>query len=73
MADVPDLLYPARGGPGLADVLGAIERIAATGRVAAVGIGATWRQDSPAVSEQRGALGLLATAALRAQVPSTGD
>jgi len=72
-ADVPDLLYPAPGGPRLAHVLEAIERIAATGRVAAVGIGATWRQGSPAASEQRSALSLVATAALRAQVPSTGD
>lgn len=42
-AHVPDLLYPVPGGPGLTDVLDAVRRIVATGRVAAVGIAATWR------------------------------
>lgn len=43
-ADVPDLLYPTGGGPCLDDVLAAVGRVVATGRVAAVGVGTTWRQ-----------------------------
>jgi arginase len=44
-AELPGLLYPVTGGPRQADVVAAVERIAATGRVAAVGIGATWHHD----------------------------
>lgn len=44
--DVPDLLYPAPGGPRLAEVLTAVEQVLATGRVVAVGLAATWRLDS---------------------------
>lgn len=40
--EVPDLLYPAAGGPSLDDVVAAVHRIATTHRVAAVGIAATW-------------------------------
>ena len=40
--DVPDLRYPARGGPGVADVAGALRTVLATGRAAAVGIACTW-------------------------------
>lgn len=43
-ADVPDLLYPTGGGPSLDEVLAAVGRVAATGRVAGVGVGATWHQ-----------------------------
>lgn len=42
-AEVPDLLYPAPGGPSVAAVLAAVQRVAATGRVVAVGVAATWR------------------------------
>jgi arginase len=42
-SDVPDLLYPAPGGPALPDLLSAVSRVTATGRVAAIGIAATWR------------------------------
>ena len=45
-ADVPDLLYPTPGGPALKQVLAAVQRVSATGRVAAVGIAATWQPDS---------------------------
>ena len=45
-ADVPDLLYPAPGGPALATVLGALRQLVATGRVAAVGLALTWRLGS---------------------------
>ncbi len=48
--DVPDLLYPAPGGPDLADVFAAVERVVATGRVAAVGFAATWRNTSRAAA-----------------------
>jgi arginase len=50
---VPDLLYPAPGGPTLDDVLGAVHRVAATGRVAALGIAATWRQNGPGAPAHR--------------------
>ena len=50
---VPDLLYPVPGGPALADVLAAVARVMGTGRVAAVGVAATWRHDSPAAPAHR--------------------
>lgn len=40
--DLPGLRYPAPGGPGPAQVAGALRRLLATGRVAAVGIACTW-------------------------------
>ena len=46
--DLPGLLFPAPGGPSLAAVLDAVGRVLATGRVAAVGIGCTWRPESGA-------------------------
>lgn len=51
--EVPGLLYPAPGGPALTDLLDAVRRIAATGRVAAVGVGATWRHNTAAAPRQR--------------------
>jgi arginase len=42
-AALPGLQNPAAGGAGPGDVAGALARIAATGRVAAVGIACTWR------------------------------
>ena len=44
--NVPDLLYPTPGGPALEQVLDAVRRVRATGRVAAVGIAATWHPNS---------------------------
>lgn len=41
--DVPGLLYPAPGGPALTEVLAAVWRVMATGRVAAVGLAVTWQ------------------------------
>ncbi|NED96907.1 arginase family protein [Phytoactinopolyspora alkaliphila] len=41
--ELPDTLFPAPGGPGLETVLAAIHRIKETGRVAATGLGCTWR------------------------------
>jgi arginase len=41
-AFLPGLKYPAPGGAGLADITGALGRLLATGRVAAVGIACTW-------------------------------
>ncbi len=43
---IPGLLYPAPGGPGVTEVLAAVRRVAATGRLSAVGIAATWRQQA---------------------------
>ncbi len=44
-SDVPDLLYPAPRGCPPAELVAAVERVIATGRVAAVGIAATWHHD----------------------------
>ncbi len=41
--DVPDLRYPAPGGPSLDALVDAVARVIATGRVVAVGLAATWR------------------------------
>jgi len=41
-AEVPGLRYPAPGGPGSAEVAGALRMLLATGRVAAVGMACTW-------------------------------
>jgi arginase len=41
--DLPGLLYPAPGGPPLAEVARAVGAVLATGRVAAVGLACTWR------------------------------
>jgi arginase len=51
--DVPDLLYPAPGGPGLDEVTEAVRRVAATGRVAAVGLAATWRHSEVSAAARR--------------------
>jgi arginase len=40
--EVPGLRFPATGGPGLPAVSAALDRVLATGRVAAVGLGCTW-------------------------------
>lgn len=44
--EVPGLLYPAPHGPTTAAVLNAVRQVVATGRVAAVGVAATWRHHS---------------------------
>jgi arginase len=41
-AEIPGLRYPAPGGPGLAQVTGALHMLLGTGSVAAVGIACTW-------------------------------
>jgi arginase len=40
--ELPGLLFPAAGGPGLGAVGSAISRVVATGEVAAIGVGCTW-------------------------------
>ncbi|MGB9376385.1 MAG: arginase family protein [Mycobacteriales bacterium] len=45
--DVPDLLFPAPGGPTVDDVVAAIGRVAAAGRVTGACIAATWHHRSP--------------------------
>ncbi len=42
-AEIPGLLFPVRGGPPLSAVAAAVRQIVASGRVAGVGVGCTWR------------------------------
>jgi arginase len=42
-AELPGLLFPAPGGPGVEPVAAAIRAVMATGRVAAVAVACTWR------------------------------
>jgi arginase len=51
--DVPNLRYPAPGGPSLDAVLEAVARVIDTGRVIAVGLSASWR---PGVDDRHRAL-----------------
>ncbi|MGH3467636.1 MAG: arginase family protein, partial [Thermocrispum sp.] len=44
--ELPGLLYPAADGPTVDTVAAAVRRVMATGRVAAVGLGCTWRSDA---------------------------
>lgn len=53
---VPDLLYPVPHGPHIDQVLTAVHAVAATGRLAAVGIAATWRPHSNASAAHRSLL-----------------
>lgn len=46
---VPDLLYPVPSGCTPAELVAAVERVVATGRVAAMGIAATWRHNGRSV------------------------
>jgi arginase len=48
-AELPDLRYPAEGGVGVgvAEVLDAVRVLTATGRVAAIGLAATWYHRTP--------------------------
>lgn len=50
---VPDLLFPAPGGPGLDAVVDVVRRLMTTGRVVAVDLAATWHHNGPAASTQR--------------------
>jgi arginase len=50
-AELPDLRYPAPGGATVADVVAAVRGLVATGRVAAIGLAATWHHRSPARPE----------------------
>ena len=50
---VPDLLFPAPGGPTLDHVLAAIRCVIATGRVVAVDLAATWHHNGPHAATQR--------------------
>jgi arginase len=42
-AEIPGLRFPAPGGPGPAQVAGAVERLLGTGQITAVGVACTWR------------------------------
>ena len=61
--DVPDLLYPAPGGPPLTAVLDALRTVIATGRVVAIGLALTWQHGGIHAEGQR-AVRDLARAAL---------
>ena len=54
---VPGLRFPAPGGPDLPAVARAVERVLATGRVVAVGLGCTWYPGHGAADVVRQALG----------------
>jgi arginase len=60
--DVPDLLFPAPGGPPADALLAALGRVAATGRVAAVGLAATWHHDRATPRHAELLAGVLAAA-----------
>ena len=49
--ELPDLLYPAPGGVAVEELLAAVRALVATGRVAAVGLAATWQHRTPARPE----------------------
>ncbi|WP_280268457.1 arginase family protein [Nocardia wallacei] len=51
--DLPGLLFPSPGGPGLPAVATAIRHVLDTGRVAALGIACTWRDGSGAAQRMR--------------------
>jgi arginase len=59
---VPDLLFPAPGGPGPDIVAGLVRRVMATGRVMAIDLAATWHQNGPAASLQHQAMRLVRAA-----------
>jgi arginase len=52
--DLPGLRFPATGGPPLSAVAAALDRVLATGRVAAVGLGCTWYPGRGAADAVRG-------------------
>jgi arginase len=51
-AELPGLLFPAPGGPSTAEVVAAVHRILATGRVAALDIACTWRPTHDGLSRR---------------------
>lgn len=64
-AQVPNLLYPEPGGIAPDDLVAAVRRVVATGRVAAVGVGATWHHDGRAAAPHRDLLRALVRASAR--------
>ena len=62
-AALPDLLYPADGGVAVDELLAAVHGLAGTGRVAAIGLAATWHHRSPATPAHQALVrGLVAAA-----------
>lgn len=61
--DVPDLRFPAPGGPTLDDVLAAVRRVVASGRVVAVDIGVTAYPASSGTVAQQEVVGRMVAAA----------
>lgn len=60
--DLPGLLFPATGGPGLAAVTTAVRTVVAAGGVAAVGIACTYRHGSGAAHRLAGLVAELSAA-----------
>jgi arginase len=67
---VPDLLFPAPGGPDCDVVVTTVRRIMATGRVVAVDLAATWHQNGPSATTQRGVMRRLKEAVMTPSVIS---
>ncbi|WP_299960257.1 arginase family protein [uncultured Modestobacter sp.] len=64
VVDLPGLRYPAPGGVSVDELLSAVRALVATGRVAAVGLAATWHHRFPAAPAHRELVrGLLAALA----------
>lgn len=61
--DVPGLLYPVPGGPDLDALAGALRLVAQTGRVAAVGLAATWHGRALGLHDRQDVARRLAAAA----------
>jgi arginase len=59
--DVPGLLFPTPGGPSADAVAAGLRTVLATGRVAAIGVGCTWRSDGPGGPAVTALVGALST------------
>lgn len=51
-AELPGLLFPTPGGPSAGEVGQAVRRVLDTGRVAAVGLGCTWHEETTGEAER---------------------
>jgi arginase len=56
-AQLPGLRFPAPGGPGPAQLAGALHALLGTGRVAAIGVACSWYPGYPAAGQIRDHLG----------------
>jgi arginase len=58
-AQLPGLRFPAPGGPGPAQLAGALNALLGTGRVAAIGVACTWHPGHSAAAQIRDHLGAI--------------